>query len=91
MNYFINNGLDMNFYFKSDSYSSALSMIEEGIGISILDDNTINKANKDLVNISKILDTEFKYQVHAIIKKDLASNLCNNFFNYLIEQSQLKN
>ena len=62
MNYFIENELDMNFYLKSDSYSAALSMISEGIGISILDDNTISKADDKLVNISNILDTEFKYQ-----------------------------
>ena len=89
MNYFIKNELSMNFYFKSDSYSAALSMIEEGIGISILDDNTISKADKNLVNISNIIDTEFTYQVNAIIKNDIASTLCNDFFNYLSEQSQL--
>jgi len=88
MNYFVKNELDMNFYFKSDSYSAALSMIDEGIGISILDDNTISKANEKLVNISNILDTEFTYQINAIIKKDLGSSLCNDFFNYLIEQDQ---
>ena len=88
MNYFVKNELDMNFYFKSDSYTAALSMIDEGIGISILDDNTISKANEKLVNISNILDTEFTYQINAIIKKDLGSSLCNDFFNYLIEQDQ---
>src|SRR5210317_144315 len=88
MNYFVKNELDMNFYFKSDSYSAALSIINEGIGISILDDNTISKADKNLVNISNILDTEFTYQINAIIKKDLGSSLCNDFFNYLIEQDQ---
>jgi DNA-binding transcriptional LysR family regulator len=86
MNYFIDNELDMNFYLKSDSYSAALSIIQEGIGISILDDNTITRADDYLVNISNILDTEFKYSVSAIIKKDIRSNQCNNFFNYLSEQ-----
>jgi DNA-binding transcriptional LysR family regulator len=86
MNYFIDNELDMNFYLKSDSYSAALSIIQEGIGISILDDNTITRADDYLVNISNILDTEFKYSVSAIIKKDIGSNQCNNFFNYLSEQ-----
>ena len=86
MNYFIDNELDMNFYLKSDSYSAALSIIQEGIGISILDDNTISKADNNLVNISNILDTEFKYNVSAIMKKDSGSNQCNNFFNYLLEQ-----
>jgi len=89
MNYFIKNELNMNFYFKSDSYSAALSIINEGIGISILDGNTISKADKNLVNISNIIDTEFTYQVNAIIKNDIASTLCNDFFNYLSEHSQL--
>ena len=89
MNYFIKNELNMNFYFKSDSYSAALSIINEGIGISILDDNTISKTDKNLVNISNIIDTEFTYQVNAIIKNDIASTLCNDFFNYLSEHSQL--
>ena len=89
MNYFIKNELSMNFYFKSDSYSAALSIINEGIGMSILDDNTTSKADKNLVNISNIIDTEFTYQVNAIIKNDIASTLCNDFFNYLSEQSQL--
>ena len=86
MNYFIDNELDINFYLKSDSYSAALSIIQEGIGISILDDNTITRADDNLVNISNILDTEFKYTVSAIIKKDIRSNQCNNFFNYLSQQ-----
>ena len=86
MNYLINNGLNMNFYLKSDSYSAALSIIKEGIGISILDDNTCARADNNLINISDILDTEFKYDVSAIIKKDIGSNQCNDFFNYLTEQ-----
>ena len=86
MNYFIDNELDINFYLKSDSYSAALSIIQEGIGISILDDNTITRADDNLVNISNILDTEFKYTVSAIIKKDIGSNQCNDFFNYLSQQ-----
>ena len=86
MNYFINNELDMNFYLKSDSYSAALSIIKEGIGISILDDNTCARADNKLVNISDILDTEFKYGVSAMIKKDIGSNQCNDFFNFLAEQ-----
>ena len=43
MSYLINNNLDMNFYLKTDSYNSALSIISEGIGIAIIDDNTIEK------------------------------------------------
>jgi DNA-binding transcriptional LysR family regulator len=86
MNYFIEKELDMNFYLKSDSYSAALSIIKEGIGISILDDNTCARADNNLINISDILDTEFKYGVSAIIKKDIGSNQCNDFFNFLAEQ-----
>ena len=86
MNYFIENELDMNFYLKSDSYSAALSIIREGIGISILDDITCSRADNELINISAILDKEFKYNVSAIIKKDIGSNQCNDFFNYLAEQ-----
>ncbi|MDC0536501.1 LysR family transcriptional regulator [Gammaproteobacteria bacterium] len=86
MNYFVKNSLDMNFYLKSDSYSAAMSIIQEGIGISIIDDNTITRTDDNLVNISNILDTEFKYNVSAIIKKDIRSNQCNDFFNYLSKQ-----
>lgn len=86
MNYFVKNSLDMNFYLKSDSYSAALSIIQEGIGISIVDDNTITRTDDNLVNISNILDTEFKYSVSAIIKKDIRSNQCNDFFDYLSKQ-----
>ena len=86
MNYFIEKELDMNFYLKSDSYSAALSIIREGIGISILDDITCSRADNELINISAILDKEFKYSVSAIIKKDIGSNQCNDFFNYLAEQ-----
>ena len=86
MNYFVKNSLDMNFYLKSDSYSAAMSIIQEGIGISIVDDNTITRTDDNLVNISNILDTEFKYSVSAIIKKDIRSNQCNDFFNYLSKQ-----
>jgi DNA-binding transcriptional LysR family regulator len=86
MNYFVKNSLDMNFYLKSDSYSAAMSIIQEGIGISIIDDNTIARTDDNLVNISNILDTEFKYSVSAIIKKDIRSNQCNDFFNYLSKQ-----
>ena len=86
MNYFVKNSLDMNFYLKSDSYSAALSIIQEGIGVSIVDDNTITRTDDNLVNISNILDTEFKYSVSAIIKKDIRSNQCNDFFNYLSKQ-----
>ena len=86
MNYLINNGLNMNFYLKSDSYSSALAIISEGIGISIIDDNTISKANLDLVNISKINNVDFEYRINAIMKKNIPRNDCDEFFNYLCQQ-----
>jgi|TARA_B100001094_G_scaffold331868_1_gene401697 DNA-binding transcriptional LysR family regulator len=86
MNYLINNGLNMNFYLKSDSYSSALAIISEGIGISIIDDNTISKANLDLVNISKIKNVDFEYRINAIMKKNIPRNDCDEFFNYLCQQ-----
>ena len=79
MNYFVKNSLDMNFYLKSDSYSAALSIIQEGIGISIVDDNTITRTDDNLVNISNILDTEFK----CII---LYSPIAQLTFNLLIHQ-----
>ena len=86
MNYLINNGLNMNFYLKSDSYGSALAIISEGIGISIIDDNTISKANLDLVNISKINNVDFEYRINAIMKKNIPRNDCDEFFNYLCQQ-----
>ena len=86
MNYLINNGLNMNFYLKSDSYGSALAIISEGIGISIIDDNTISKANLDLVNISKIKNVDFEYRINAIMKKNIPRNDCDEFFNYLCQQ-----
>ena len=45
MNFFIKNNMEMNFVSKSDSYSAALAMIEMGMGISLLDDNTLTKVN----------------------------------------------
>jgi hypothetical protein len=83
MSYLINNNLDMNFYLKTDSYTSALSIISEGTGVAIIDDNTIKKANLKKVNISNINDAEFEYQVNAVIKKNLPSADVNNFFSYL--------
>jgi hypothetical protein len=75
----------MNFSIKSDSYSSALSIISEGMGISILDENTISRANLDLVNISDIQDTEFEYKISALMKKEIIKKECNDFFNYLCD------
>jgi DNA-binding transcriptional LysR family regulator len=83
MSYLINNNLDMNFYLKTDSYNSALSIISEGTGIAIIDDNTLQKANLEKVNISNINDAEFEYQVNAVMKKNLPNTDVSNFFSYL--------
>ena len=83
MNYLIESGINMNFYLKTDSYSSALSIINEGIGIGIIDDNTIENAKLDLVNISNIKDGSFKYRINATMKKNNIREECIQFFNYL--------
>jgi hypothetical protein len=85
MSYFIENNIDINFQLKSDSYSSALSIVSGGYGISIIDELTAKKANKDLVNISNILDTDFTYRVNAMVKKEVTRNDCNDFFNFLYQ------
>jgi hypothetical protein len=77
----------MNTFVKTDSYSSDLSIVHNGMAISILDDNSIAKANLKKVKISKILDKEFKYRISAI-KKDIVRFECNEFFNYLSEYNQ---
>ncbi|NCX10955.1 MAG: hypothetical protein EBX21_05185, partial [Proteobacteria bacterium] len=46
---------------------------------------TVKKANKDLVNISNILDTDFTYRVNAMVKKEVTRNDCNDFFNFLYQ------
>ena len=86
-NYLKNNVINMNTFVKTDSYSSALSIVHNGMAISILDDNSIAKANLKKVKISKILDKEFKYRISAI-KKDIVRFECNEFFNYLSEYNQ---
>ena len=85
MNYLIDSGIKMNFYLKTDSYSSALSIINEGIGIGIIDDNTIENAKLDVVNISNIKDGSFKYRINATMKKGNIREECNQFFNYLAQ------
>ena len=47
MNFLIENEINMNFYLKTDSYTSALALIEQGIGVAIIDDNTIQNADLD--------------------------------------------
>ena len=90
MNYLIQNNIKMDFFAKSDSYSAALSMISQGIGISILDDNTSQRADLNKVNISDIENTNFEYEVNALLKKEVVRSDCDKFFNFLCE-SDLSN
>ena len=82
--YVKNNAINMNTIVKTDSYSSALSIVQDGMAIAILDDNSLLKANPKKVKISKILDKNFKYRISAI-KKDIVRFECNEFFNFLCE------
>jgi hypothetical protein len=84
-NYIKVNEINMNTVVKTDSYSSALSIVHDGIAISILDENSLLKADRKKVKISKILDKDFKYSISAI-KKDIVRYECNEFFNYLCEE-----
>ena len=83
MHFLIENEIDMNFYLKTDSYTSALAIIYQGIGVAIIDDNTTQNANLDLVNISNIRDDSFEYSINAIMKQNNPRDECNNFFNFL--------
>ena len=83
--YLKNQSINMNTIVKTDSYSSALSIVTDGMAVSILDDNSIKKADLKKVKISKILDKNFRYRISAI-KKDIVRYECNEFFNYLCEQ-----
>ena len=84
--YVKNNAINMNTIVKTDSYSSALSIVQDGMAIAILDDNSLLKANTKKVKISKILDKNFKYRISAI-KKDIVRFECNEFFNFLCEDA----
>ena len=84
--YVKNNAINMNTIVKTDSYSSALSIVQDGMAIAILDDNSLLNANPDKVKISKILDRNFKYRITAI-KKDIIRFECNEFFNFLCEDA----
>ena len=84
--YVKNNSIIMNTIVKTDSYSSALSIVQDGMAIAILDDNSLLKANANKVKISKILDRNFKYRISAI-KKDIVRFECNEFFNFLCEDA----
>ena len=84
-NYLKSQSIVMNTIVKTDSYSSALSIVTDGMAVSILDDNSIKKADLKKVKISKILDKKFKYRISAI-KKDIVRYECNEFFNYLCEE-----
>lgn len=84
--YVKNNAINMNTIVKTDSYSSALSIVQDGMAIAILDDNSLLKANANKVKISKILDRNFKYRI-SVIKKDIVRFECNEFFNFLSEDA----
>jgi len=84
-NYLKNNLIQMDTLVKTDSYSSALSIVNNQMAISIIDDNTAKKADPNTVKISKILDKNFIYTISAI-KKDIVRYECNEFFNYLCEE-----
>ena len=84
--YVKNNAINMNTIVKTDSYSSALSIVQDGMAIAILDDNSLLNANPEKVKVSKILDRNFKYRISAI-KKDIVRFECNEFFNFLCEDA----
>lgn len=83
MNYFVKNNIEMNFVSKSDSYSAALAMIEMGMGVSLIDDNTITRADLEKVKITQIKDVKFKYSINALIKKDVVKKDLIAFYEYL--------
>jgi DNA-binding transcriptional LysR family regulator len=83
--YIKNENIMINTIIKTDSYNSALSLVDSKLGISILDENTCNKANQERITISNILGENFLYTIYAI-KKDIVRNECNDFFNYLSQQ-----
>tara|TARA_B100000768_G_scaffold181795_1_gene206475 strand:- start:26 stop:895 length:870 start_codon:yes stop_codon:yes gene_type:complete len=84
MNYFMNNNLEVKFSGRSDSYIAALSMIEGGLGLSILDDNTCERANLETVNISNINDPTFEYEINAFIRNDNVRKESLEFFKSLV-------
>ena len=83
MNYFVKNNIEMNFVSKSDSYSAALAMIEMGMGVSLIDDNTITRADFEKVKITQIKDVKFQYSINALIKKDVVKKDLIAFYEYL--------
>ena len=84
-NYVDSLSINLNTIIKTDSYSSALSIVHDEMAISIIDDNSLLNADTKKIKISKILDKDFKYRISAI-KKDIVRNECNEFFNYLCEE-----
>jgi len=84
-NYIKSVSINLNTIIKTDSYSSALSIVHDGMAISIIDDNSLLNADTNKVKTSKILDKDFKYRISAI-KKDIVRSECNEFFNYLCEE-----
>jgi DNA-binding transcriptional LysR family regulator len=83
MNYFVKNNIEMNFVSKSDSYSAALAMIEMGMGVSLIDDNTTTRADLEKVKITQIKDVKFQYSINALIKKDVVKKDLIAFYEYL--------
>jgi hypothetical protein len=73
----------MNFVSKSDSYSAALAMIEMGMWVSLIDDNTITRADLEKVKITQIKDVKFQYSINALIKKDVVKKDLIAFYEYL--------
>ena len=73
----------MNFVSKSDSYSAALAMIEMGMGVSLIDDNTTTRADLEKVKITQIKDVKFQYSINALIKKDVVKKDLIAFYEYL--------
>ena len=83
MNYFVKNNIEMNFVSKSDSYSAALAMIEMGMGVSLIDDNTTTRADLEKVKITQIKDVKFQYSINALSKKDVVKKDLIAFYEYL--------
>lgn len=75
----------MNTFVKTDSYSSALSIVDNQMTISIIDDNTAKKADLNRVKISKILDKNFVYRISAI-KKILSDINVMNFLTTFVKK-----
>jgi hypothetical protein len=58
-------------------------MIEMGMGVSLIDDNTITRADLEKVKITQIKDVKFQYSINALIKKDVVKKDLIAFYEYL--------